>query len=148
MACGRTLGHGENCVPGYLCGGCAEIERLKLQRDELLEALRHISLAEPDRLDHAEDVGRIERITSIARAAIAKGRGEGGMKERLSGYILPDDSVSVAREKAMNNLVNLIQDHGDELEALAPLFVDSMPLISALIYQTTATIHLLEELTE
>ena len=29
VPCGMTLGHGERCVAGHLCGGCEEITRLR-----------------------------------------------------------------------------------------------------------------------
>jgi hypothetical protein len=33
--CGRTTGHGESCVRGYLCGACSE----KSQAADVIEAL-------------------------------------------------------------------------------------------------------------
>ncbi len=41
----------------------AEIERLR-------EALHRIGHGKPDRLDHSEDVRRLEKMASIARAAL------------------------------------------------------------------------------
>lgn len=41
-------------------------------REELLEALKRISMAKPDCLDHSIDVAIIERMASIARAVIQK----------------------------------------------------------------------------
>ena len=29
MSCGKTIGHGETCQPGYLCGPCVRIAELK-----------------------------------------------------------------------------------------------------------------------
>jgi hypothetical protein len=31
IPCGQTVGHGESCSEGYLCAGCAEVERLRAQ---------------------------------------------------------------------------------------------------------------------
>jgi len=43
--CGMTLGHGERCVAGHLCGGCEEITRL---RDALLHMRGYLKLWSDD----------------------------------------------------------------------------------------------------
>lgn len=35
MSCGRTVGHGETCVEGYLCETCAEKEKIQLENARL-----------------------------------------------------------------------------------------------------------------
>ena len=58
--CAGTGWHGDN-GPGM--PGNSDVERLR-------EALRRIAWGQPDRLDHAEDVRRLEKMTSIARAVL------------------------------------------------------------------------------
>lgn len=54
-----------------LLDAAEERDCLRSQRDALLAALGRISRAKPDRLDHAEDVLRIERAVRVAKDAIA-----------------------------------------------------------------------------
>lgn len=49
VPCGRTVGHGESCVMGYLCTECAqrnqaanELERLGSEKEALKAALRNM----------------------------------------------------------------------------------------------------------
>lgn len=54
----------------YIASMIDNYEALKAQHDELVEALKKISLGQPDRLDHAEDCARIIRAANIAQKAL------------------------------------------------------------------------------
>ena len=42
MSCGRTMGHGESCSEGWLCGSCQAVEQLHARVAELEAQMNNI----------------------------------------------------------------------------------------------------------
>ena len=42
VPCGHTIGHGETCQPGYLCGHCERIAELEADNKEFLDGMERM----------------------------------------------------------------------------------------------------------